>query len=217
MIKYIKNISGSQQTWLGKVLEDNEYHQISDSNAAVWATNDDVLTALAVGDAVMAKSNDGTQDLSGTSANIAFLRNLIPPEIMTTTFAAKNLPDGRRLFMRVRGVSAVVSGTPDNIDFIVPYAACKINAVEIINCEIGDKVDFEVYDNPSGTISGVPDAKLNQFGFSVNMTDKFYSHKSNYDADLIKDMKVRLVYDAINSDMLPKTIYINFILHEVVS
>jgi hypothetical protein len=61
-----------------------------------------------------------------------------------------------------------------------------------------------------------PDALLNQFGYNVNISEKFYKRESPYDADLIQNMKLRIEYDALD-ELLPRTIYINFLLHEVIS
>ena len=73
--------------------------------------------------------------------------------------------------------------------------------------------DFEVYDTPNGDISGYPDVKLNQFGFNVYMPNDICSCSSIYDADLIKDMKIRVVYT--NNTASDVEIGINLMLHEV--
>lgn len=130
-------------------------------------------------------------------------------------FGEKVLPNGKKVFTRIHGMSGTVAGAPDNLDFVIPYASCKLTGIQIINCELGDKVNMKVLDTPSGTISGTPNLVLNQFAFDVNMTKDFYEYKSSYDADLIQDMKVRIEFDAITSDLLPKTIYVNFLLHQV--
>lgn len=134
------------------------------------------------------------------------------PEI-NAPFASKEI-DGKKLFTRIHGISASVQNAPDNIDFTVPYNNCKINGIEILAGGFGDKANFKVLDTPSGTISGVPNYLLNQFAFDVNITKDFYRFYSPYDADLIKDMTLRIEYDA-KDELLPKTIYINLILHEV--
>lgn len=129
-------------------------------------------------------------------------------------FADKTLPNGKKLFTRIHGISVNVQGSPDTIDFVVPYAACKISGIEVIGGHIGDKVSFQVLDTPTGTLSGVPNYMLNQFGFDMNVAKDFYNYKSMYDADLIQNMKLRVIYDATD-EAFPRPIYINFILHEV--
>lgn len=135
--------------------------------------------------------------------------------VTLTPFADKVLPNGKRLFTRVHGTSSSVAGTPDNIDFEIPYAMCKLTGIDIINGELGDKINLKILDTATGTISGVPNAVLNQFAFNVNIASNFHKFESKYDADMIQGLKIRVEFDAITPDLLPKTIYINFYLHEV--
>lgn len=129
-------------------------------------------------------------------------------------FAAKSLSDGKKIYKRVHGVKALVQNDPVNIELVVPYDSCKITGVELIAGVHGDKVNFKVYDTPTGTISGIPNQLLNQFGFDVYVAKDLHREISNYDADLIKDMKLVVEYDA-KDELLPRDVYVNFILHEV--
>ena len=132
--------------------------------------------------------------------------------VYLSPFANKRLPEGD-LFKRVHGVSATIAaGSTGNVELVVPYNIAKFNGAEIINCKLGDTVDFMVYDNPSGTISGVPDLMLNQFGFNVQMPNDFYKNTSEYDADIILGMKIQCQYTNNGAD--PVTIYMNVELHE---
>lgn len=140
----------------------------------------------------------------------------VDSDIQNLPFASKTMPDGRKIFRRTHGISGIVAGSPDSIVFNVPYANCKITGIEIINGDIGDSINLKVLDTPSGTISTIPDYMLNQFGFSTYISGGFHKYESNYDADLIENMKILIEYDAINSNLLPKTVYINIILHEIV-
>lgn len=133
--------------------------------------------------------------------------------VTLTPFADKILPNGKRLFNRLHGAQFSVSGSPDVCDFNIPYDTCKLTGIEIINGSFGDTCNLKVVDTPTGAISGVPDFILNQFGFNVNIAKDYYKRESAYDADLIKDMKIRIEYDSVAT--LPAPIYINFILHEV--
>lgn len=127
-------------------------------------------------------------------------------------FKHKQLPDGNKLYSRTEGKSFSLStGVNEALDFNIPWNNAKLTGIEIIGGEIGDKVDLKVRDDPSGTISTVADAVLNQFGYTVYVGKDFYRRESQYDADLIKDMKIELEYDSVSA----KTIYVNYILHEV--
>ena len=133
--------------------------------------------------------------------------------IKTYPFTDKILPNGKKLYIRVHGIQESVSGSPDTIDFNIPYNACKLTGIEIINGSVGDTCNLKIIDTPEGIVSGTPNAVLNQFGFDVNIGKDYYKRESSYDADLIKDMKIRVEYNSVNT--LPVNVYINFILHEV--
>lgn len=127
-------------------------------------------------------------------------------------FADKVLPSGKKLFKRVHGVEIDINNETKAIELVVPYDMCKITGVEILNASLGDKVDLKVLDTPAGTISGVANYMLNQFGYSVFMRPDYHKETSSYDADLIKDMKLCLEVTTTEN----KKMYANFILHEVV-
>lgn len=131
-------------------------------------------------------------------------------------FADKVLYNGSKIFTRIHGVSASVHNEVDNIDFTVPYPACKITGIDIIGGKLGDKVNFKILDTVTGTLTGIPNYQLNQFGFSMNVAQDLHSYKSDYDADLFQNLVIRVEYDAID-EASERPIYINFILHEVKS
>lgn len=129
-------------------------------------------------------------------------------------FASKVLRNGKKVFTRIRGISANVGSSATIIDFTIPFSLCKITGLEIINTEIGDNATFQIIDTSTGTISGVANAVLNEFGTNVALSKNLYKYVSQYDADLIQDMKLRIVYDSF-SMLTFKTVYINYFLHEV--
>lgn len=136
--------------------------------------------------------------------------------IETNPFSDKKLVDGKKLFRRKHGMSLnCPANSSTAFNFVVPYALAKINELEIINSAIGDTVDFKVYDDPSGTISGTPNLMLNQFGFDVNITEKHYKDKSDYDADAIQDMKIEITYK--NNDSTARVVYMNIVYHQLVA
>lgn len=126
-------------------------------------------------------------------------------------FAAKTIGK-KKLFRRVHGVKKTLSG--DTVfDLVIPYDNCKIDSIEILWAPECLQADLKVYDTPTGTISTVPNLMLNQFGFDAGVAKDFYAEKSQYDADLIKDMKVEVTLK--NPDNSTKDVCVNFILHEV--
>lgn len=145
-----------------------------------------------------------------------------PVEVeVTPPFANKKLTDGRSLFKRVHGANATISAnSTGTIDITVPYSEVKFTGAAIINCAVGDTVDFTVHDTYNNDISGLDtgtygnNVQLNQFGYDVEMSKDFYENTSQYDASLYQNMIVRCSYtnnDANNS----RYVAVNFEMHEV--
>jgi len=126
-------------------------------------------------------------------------------------FASKVLPNGQKIFKRVHGVKHVLSSATDVIRFTVPYTQCKITGIEILGANFGDTANFNVYDTSSGTLSTIPNFKLNQFGFDVNIKPSHHVENSEYDADLIQGLVLEVEITGITG----QEVLINFILHEV--
>jgi hypothetical protein len=214
MAKYIYNITAEAKTYQGREIAASAFYQITDNLLPEYASDSQLIADLASG--IVKMSSDGSSALIGSgSAQVDFLKNTTPPNIAASNypFASKILPNGKKLYARVHGIQASVSGDAYTIDFVIPYNDCKLTGIEIIGGNTGDTINLKVLDTPAGTISGIADYMLNQFGFDVNVSKDFYERDSAYDADLIKDMKIRIEYDSAST--LPIPVYINFILHEV--
>lgn len=156
----------------------------------------------------------------------ATARERVGNEAIRAPFAAKILPNGRKLFRRKHGavMSFNAAQATATLDIDVPYNVAKINLVEILYALKGDTVDLTVHDSPAGVIqlaAGVEvgdveaSKMLNQFGFSVNLQTGKHIDQSNYDADLVKDMRVKVVVtrkNAVGADEYG----VNWVFHEVV-
>jgi hypothetical protein len=138
--------------------------------------------------------------------------NKTQPQQMTS-FSAKTLANGKKLYKREHGIQATLTTGANNILFTIPYAWVKIIGLELMGGETLDTVDFYVLDSTTGTYSTVPNYVLNQFGFSVNVSAVKYEETCNYDADLYYGMQIKIVYNSISN----KTVGINFNLNEVKS
>lgn len=154
-----------------------------------------------------------TNYLSTVNGNMNILSVDVKKEVKTSAFTAKTLADGRKLFTRNIGKAFALTAGVNVIDFDIPYPQCKITGIEVINGEVGDKANLYILDDGLGTYSTIPNYPLNQFGIDVNVPKDFYSRQSNYDADLYYNMCISFVY----TSMSDKTLYINYILHEVTS
>ena len=76
MGKFIKNNSGSQGTWKGKVFEDQEYREISDSEVVSWGNDSSVLSSIGNGDLIVAKDDSGNHDITDIAQAINYLKNV---------------------------------------------------------------------------------------------------------------------------------------------
>lgn len=211
MAKYIYNNTGSEKTYLGVPLASGSYFLIPQIKELAYANNSVLLTDILSGDAKM--SDNGTSVLSGLPVDhLNFLKETNKQvEATQYPFASKTLSSGKKLYKRVHGQSASVTTTQSSHKFTVPYVSCKITGVEIINAEVGDFVDFYILDTITGTVTTVPSYPLNQFGYNVYMSSDFHREVSNYDADLFMGLQVEVKYTSISS----KTVYFNYILHEL--
>lgn len=131
--------------------------------------------------------------------------------ITTTPFASKVLENNFKLFKRFIGIQQELTTGNNVITYTIPYNWVKIVGIDVVNCEPLDTANLEILDSSSGTYTGIPNFKLNQFGFNANLPQGFFSVKSNYDSDLYLGMQIKITYNSKSS----KTIGINFDFHEV--
>ena len=224
MSKWIKNNTAGTKTYAGKDITAGAYREV---DSDLWSKDSLLLTDIGNGDAIVAKDDTGTTDISDISEAIDFLKSNVPSQVEVTKqdqippFASKTIPEtGQKLFRRKHGFSvdgggSIAASSSGTMSFVIPYALAKMTEVEIIGAKTGDTVDLKVYDTPAGTISTVPNYMLNQFGFEVALAKDYYSDTSNYDADVIMGMKVELTY--YNNSSEAATPVANIVLHEVIS
>lgn len=225
---YVKNTNELQLKWGGQYVQPNEYYMIEESELPTWQAHSFLIECIADGRAIIASEPDGSADVTDISEAMRMLLVSNAASVVVTElpqsdpFAKKQLPDGRGLFRRKRGVRADCDVGETAIDMIIPYASCKIDGLELIGCGATDDVDLIVLDSASGAIqqfmgvpaeSIIPNLILNQFGFDVAVSDSYYSDSSSYDADLVSGMIVRVVYK--NKGAGTKNVGVNFVLHEV--
>lgn len=219
MAKYLYNTTASGKTYVANEVPAEGYLLVPYNLETKFANSSILLTDIAAGTIIVSKTDSQVGHLVDINAAINFLKDNLPQQVesLNQPFGAKTLSDGSRLFRRVRGISGQVQNQPDNIDFVIPFAKCKITGLQIINGKLGDKATFQVLDTAQGTISGIPNAVLNTFGQDVYIVPDIASYPSKYDADLIGGMVLRLAYDAVDGELLPRTVYVNLDLHEVVA
>lgn len=217
MSKYLFNTTEEAIIIKGKTIPANDYYLIQSILESAFSADSELLIHIANATIIISKTDDSSGHISDVNSAIDYLKNKLPSKVeaINQPFGSKILTDGSKLFRRVRGISASVQGSPDNIDFVVPFTKCKITGLQILNAKLGDKVTFQILDTETGTLSGIPYYVLNTFGQDVFVKPDVADYPSKYDADLIAGLTLRIIYDAVD-ELLPRTIYVNYDLHEVI-
>ena len=147
-------------------------------------------------------------------AEINPLKVTVSTPITNTPFSNKTIETSegiKKLYKRIIGLQQDVTIGLNTIVYSIPYNWVKITGIEFINGENLDFVSLFVCDDSNGTYSKVPNYKLNQFGFNVNLCTNLYSWSSSYDADLYLNMVIKVEYNSATT----KKIGINFQFNEV--
>ncbi len=76
MAKYIKNTTGSTVTYLGQDIAASAYYQIQSAEEIAWSNLSVLLTDIGSGDAVVAKDDDGTKDISDVNDGVNYLKDI---------------------------------------------------------------------------------------------------------------------------------------------
>jgi hypothetical protein len=132
------------------------------------------------------------------------------------SFKAKSQVIGgvlKKFYARNTGKQFAVTTGSNELSYTATFAWVKMIGVECVGAEALDTAELLVYDNALGTYSGVPNALLNQFGYTLNMAPGFYSRESPFDADVYAGMIIKINYVSVSN----KTVGVNFIMNEVKS
>lgn len=224
---YIHNISGLEKNYGGTPIPNNTFFQIPVNQEVSYSMNDSLISDITSGNVFM--SRDGASDINqGVNAQIRYLMgkdgnvdnngNQLVYVNKATPFADKKVDD-KKIFQRIDGAELAVT-TENNdtsanyLEFSVPYASCKLTGVEVIGGSLGDKVKLKILDTAVGTVSTIPKHELNIFGgktSKVNVAKDFYVRESSYDADLFAGLFIKIEYTTVSN----KTVYFNFVMHEL--
>lgn len=221
MTKYIKNSDISVHTWVGVEVSAGSYYLIPDLEILDWANNNQLLIDIVAGNAIVAKSDDGLNDIIDINDAINLLKGneakdvKIVEQIDASPFASKTLANGKKLYAREHGIPStnIAAGATVALVYEIPYAAAKITGAEIIGCQKGDTCNFKILDTDTGLLTTIPLHAVNQFGFDVNMSSNTYIKEYSYDADLFLGLHVSIEYT--NNGDAAIDVAVNLNLHEV--
>jgi hypothetical protein len=150
----------------------------------------------------------------GQLSNVDSNGNLYTSTNSQPPYGAKTIlinGSSKKLFARFTGIQFSLQQGSNTLVYTNPYPWAKIIGVEVVNCEALDTADLKVYDTSSGTYSGIPNALLNQFSYSLNLSKDFYQRMAQFDADIYQGMVIQIIYTSQNA----KTVGINLLLDEV--
>ena len=77
MSKWIKNNTLSNKTWLGQVVLAGDYYNIEATEESAWGNDSTVLADIGSGDAIIAKDDSGSNDITDVATAINYLRDII--------------------------------------------------------------------------------------------------------------------------------------------
>jgi len=125
--------------------------------------------------------------------------------IVLEAFPSKLLADGRRLYEQTIGIKKDCIIGNNTIVFEIPYL-CKFNEIEFLNTILGERLDFYIELKES-------DEPLFRHGVGSYLPNGKYTKTGRYDAELSKDMQLRMEYISKES----ATKFFNITLHMIVS
>lgn len=165
-------------------------------------------------------SSDDQTTLQSIITNYSYLAPVDPTQMVNVqaipAFASKIIGN-KSLFKRVRGVQQDLVVGDNTILYTEEFNWVKFMALEVINGEVGDYCSLYVLDSATGQVTlamtgtAIPNYPLNQFGFNANIAAGFYSHRSEFDADVYRGLQIKIVYHS----MTAKRIGINYVMNEV--
>lgn len=79
MEKWIKNTTGTDNTYAGQLITAGSYHLITPQQNFNMSKFVPLINDIISGDALMARDNSGTDDISDANLAIDFLKGDIPP------------------------------------------------------------------------------------------------------------------------------------------
>lgn len=214
MSKILKNNTGSAVpiSDVGQEVPASGQLTIQATDYGIFAASSDTVGLLSDGTLTM---NNGSEDLALADA-VQFLQGGFNKVSVNEqpTFASKKI-GALSLFNRTHGAEFELSAGANSLLFPVPYNVQKFNGIEIIGAELGDFADLKILDTDGvATPNYFPYGNnfvLNQFGFDVYIRPDFYERQSRYDADLLKNMQIEIIYVSETA----KSVFINYMLHEL--
>ena len=163
MAKWIKNTTGSTKTYIGKDIAAGAYREVQANAAISWANSSTLLTDIGSGDAIVAKDDSGSNDITDVNTAIKYLKDDLPQII---TNAAITDPQGKRARLVGTHSATAAANTDTSSDWVIPqmqYPA-GTDVISIFDgiqyyakdSSMGDSICFSIVDiDGSGVTAGL--------------------------------------------------------------
>lgn len=222
MAKWIKNATAGDKTWVGQLISAGQYYEIQSHEESQWANDSTLLSDIGSGDAVVAKDDSGTADISDVAEAINHLKGLEVSISNIPTTSNIGIADAGSYRARLKGIifETITAGTTKKCDWKIeqlqwPAGTDRksyFNGIEYYakNGSIFDKAKFMVVDKDgSGVTHGLyPQAYydaykdgngelvVEEFGDDWPMIPDNLEDIFLYKASLYKDLYVRITYNS---------------------
>jgi hypothetical protein len=222
MSKWIKNNSGVTKTYVGQQIADQTYYEIQFHEETAWSHHSPLITDISNGDAVVARDDSGTTDITDISEAIDHLRDENPIQIDSATpvhqFA---LTEADNLRARLVGIinQTVTKNQTSDLDWAVPQTAYSgqnkqgyMDGIEYYakDAEVGDKMSFQVIDKDGvGVLLGWYDQAtfdamgnlyvVDEFGKDWAVIPNDHTTIRLYKAKLVPGLYIRVKYTSIGT------------------
>lgn len=211
----IKNNSGVQKTYAGKVLEDQETYQLSASDLYKFRNSDSLITDIGNSNAII---NDGVNNLNISNGLIWFLGEDNSPkdEELAPIVKQKPFSDPDGFVASFIGISGEAdSQATTYIDYKLTQDR-YINGLDIIlqNHSIDDTMDLQIIDVDNILGYGA-NTVLNEFATDWNVAADRQGQGQfsvSYSAKVLTNLYLRLVY--VSTGQSNVKVKINYFLHK---
>jgi len=91
---WIKNNTAGTKTWVGQNVTAAAYHEIDSLEVTQWANDSTLLVDISNSDAIMAKDDSGTTDITDVNIAINYLKGNLPTQVVSKSDIQGALSNG---------------------------------------------------------------------------------------------------------------------------
>lgn len=214
---YIKNTDTVQHKWAGQYVQPDEYYEIEDVELNTWQNSSQLLADIGTSIAIVAKDDDGEEDIIDVSEAINYLLGNVTTEVTVTGNTAQGQPFATSVGHTFKGKGFkgnCINGEATMVSYQIDSYQYDMTGIEILNGALGDEVHMKILDDASGTYSTIPNYQLDEFGITWNVRPAIFVKDLPYSARVMPGMVI--AFDYTNNSGADRMIYINLDLHRIV-